>query len=576
MLVHAMSFEGDGNACQILVVLDGLPPPIKRDEIHRRRDKRQTLVQQRDAPVEPTRVEEAALTKRLRAFHRAGAGKEYGHVVQALIVALRSMELPFMVAPYEADGQLAYLSEQGLVDLVVTEDSDLIACGASPILFKIMMPKKKKKKKKNTHDKDDDDDDEDPYDDDDGQFFRGRLVRQADLGATRDLDLLDFSPAMLAVLFVATGSDYCPSLPGIGIKTANAIVRDAFCRKPTTTTTTRRRLDGNSTVIHKPPLQIVLQRLFQQTRQDKATLTAEFRQAFEDRFLKAVVMFCHAVVFDPLAGCCRIRNEDRPDPDLMLYPPYAALVHSKARIQEICGRLPPPPLACHVAEGWIHLGTRRVRTTKGADGKEDTTCLPQSVQDYLTHQKTTTTRTTAEPNANDDHPEQDDAELFFQHPYDDDENDEDDDDPDERLETQQPEMVQLPIDVDPSPEKTPEWDTQPTTMEFATPRPATKRPPHSGGLSSPDPPGSMAHKQHEEEEEEEEESQPVEQLETQQGADPPSPSLLSRHDLASSPRDSSHTSPLLEAASATTQPPNKRIRTDSADPEEEEQLETQE
>lgn len=33
----------------------------------------------------------------------------------------------FVVAPYEADAQMAYLARSGQVQLVVTEDSDLLA-----------------------------------------------------------------------------------------------------------------------------------------------------------------------------------------------------------------------------------------------------------------------------------------------------------------------------------------------------------------------------------------------------------------------------------------------------------------
>ncbi len=42
-----------------------------------------------------------------------------------------------MVAPYEADAQLAYLQKEGLVDLVVTEDSDLLVFGCESVLFKL-------------------------------------------------------------------------------------------------------------------------------------------------------------------------------------------------------------------------------------------------------------------------------------------------------------------------------------------------------------------------------------------------------------------------------------------------------
>ena len=46
-------------------------------------------------------------------------------------------EIEFIVSPYEADAQLAYLSRTNYVDYIVTEDSDLIAFGAKRILYKL-------------------------------------------------------------------------------------------------------------------------------------------------------------------------------------------------------------------------------------------------------------------------------------------------------------------------------------------------------------------------------------------------------------------------------------------------------
>ena len=39
------------------------------------------------------------------------------------------MGIEFIVAPYEADAQLAYMYKTGRADVVITEDSDLIAFG---------------------------------------------------------------------------------------------------------------------------------------------------------------------------------------------------------------------------------------------------------------------------------------------------------------------------------------------------------------------------------------------------------------------------------------------------------------
>ena len=51
----------------------------------------------------------------------------------AFIKLLRGKGIQAIVAPYEADAQLAYLVKEGLADFVITEDSDLLAFGASRV-----------------------------------------------------------------------------------------------------------------------------------------------------------------------------------------------------------------------------------------------------------------------------------------------------------------------------------------------------------------------------------------------------------------------------------------------------------
>ena len=48
-----------------------------------------------------------------------------------------------IVAPYEADAQLAYLCRTGYVDFILTEDSDLLAFGAPKVLYKFLNNMKK-------------------------------------------------------------------------------------------------------------------------------------------------------------------------------------------------------------------------------------------------------------------------------------------------------------------------------------------------------------------------------------------------------------------------------------------------
>lgn len=54
-----------------------------------------------------------------------------------LIQELIRLNVSYIIAPYEADVQLAFLSLHHYVDLVITVDSDSLAYGCSKVLFKL-------------------------------------------------------------------------------------------------------------------------------------------------------------------------------------------------------------------------------------------------------------------------------------------------------------------------------------------------------------------------------------------------------------------------------------------------------
>jgi 5'-3' exonuclease len=312
---------------ELLVVLDGMTPPIKSPTVEGRRKKRAVEQEHRDLPVDAT-ADTPTLERRILANRRTGAGNHYSTVVEAVIVSLRSHTIPFLVAPYEADGQLAFLQMQGYVDLVITEDSDLIAYGvATPVLYKLSV-------------------------DPEGVLTRGILVRKDDLaamvpGSDSKLDFLDFSPAMWACLFAASGCDYCGKLRGIGVAGACRDVQAAFFPKV---------LDDRS------PLERLLKLLLQSTW-DSGKLTDGEKDDFKRDFLAAILMFRHAVIYDPVKACCRsMLLPDEADVELMSYEPYAALVWDEARRAEILGTGFPSPIATHVAEGWIRPKSMQPRT----------------------------------------------------------------------------------------------------------------------------------------------------------------------------------------------------------------------
>jgi exonuclease-1 len=156
-----------------------------------------------------------------------------------LIVALRARDLPLLVAPFEADAELAFLSRHGLADLIITEDSDALVFGCKRVLYKL---------------------------DDDGN---GLEIQLRNLGACSDLSFVNWSHDMFLDMCLLAGCDYVPSVHGIGIKTAHRLVKE-----------------------HRTPKRI-LEALRSQS--SKFLLPDDFEQAF----WQGRAVFRHARVYDP-------------------------------------------------------------------------------------------------------------------------------------------------------------------------------------------------------------------------------------------------------------------------------------
>jgi exonuclease-1 len=110
-----------------IVVLDGRPLPSKLHEMRDRRDKRSAnKLLARDA------VHEGDTDKSTMHYKRAIAITP--EIMRQVCSTLRENNIEFIVAPYEADAQLAFLSKQGLVDRVISEDSDCIPYGCKKIV----------------------------------------------------------------------------------------------------------------------------------------------------------------------------------------------------------------------------------------------------------------------------------------------------------------------------------------------------------------------------------------------------------------------------------------------------------
>jgi len=58
-------------------------------------------------------------------------------MVDLFMDTLKEVEVEFVVAPYEADAQMAYMVKEGIAEFAISEDSDLIAYGCPKLLMKL-------------------------------------------------------------------------------------------------------------------------------------------------------------------------------------------------------------------------------------------------------------------------------------------------------------------------------------------------------------------------------------------------------------------------------------------------------
>lgn len=155
-----------------------------------------------------------------------------------LIKALRQAGIPFVVAPYEADAQLAFLERVGLIDGIITEDSDLLVFGCNTVLFKL-----------------------DTY----GNCVEVRRDRFAEV---KQVDFDGWGVTEFRQMAILSGCDYLPSIAGMGLRVAHRLMR----RYESAAHVLRAvRLEGKMKV---PP-------------------------AYEEHFRRAELTFAHQRVWDP-------------------------------------------------------------------------------------------------------------------------------------------------------------------------------------------------------------------------------------------------------------------------------------
>ncbi len=116
-------------------------------------------------------------------------------MARQLIEELKKLEVQYVVAPYEADAQLAYLERKGVIHGIISEDSDLLVFGAKCLLTKL------------------------------DQYGDCVEINRSDFTACREISLVGWTDAEFRRMAILSGCDYLTNINKMGLKTAYRFVR---------------------------------------------------------------------------------------------------------------------------------------------------------------------------------------------------------------------------------------------------------------------------------------------------------------------------------------------------------------
>lgn len=116
-------------------------------------------------------------------------------MARQLIDELKRYQVQYVVAPFEADSQLAYLEQRGIIDGIISEDSDLLVFGAKTLLTKL------------------------------DQYGECVKIEKKDFNACREVSFAGLELEHLRRMAILSGCDYLAGLPKMGLKTAHRLIR---------------------------------------------------------------------------------------------------------------------------------------------------------------------------------------------------------------------------------------------------------------------------------------------------------------------------------------------------------------
>ena len=116
-------------------------------------------------------------------------------MVACVVRELRKANVQYIIAPYEADAQLVYLERQGIIDAILSEDSDLLVFGAKHLITKL------------------------------DQYGGCTEIDRDDFASCRDISLVGWTDTMFRRMAILSGCDYLRNIPKLGLQNSYRYVR---------------------------------------------------------------------------------------------------------------------------------------------------------------------------------------------------------------------------------------------------------------------------------------------------------------------------------------------------------------
>lgn len=171
------------------MVFDGSPLPTKEATHIERKQKRDKAKEAANALLKKGNKSLA-----WKEFMKAAAVTP--EMAKSIMVELDRKHVKYVVAPYEADPQMVFLEKVGLVDGILSEDSDLLVFGCNKLITKL---------------------------NDYGECIE--IDRANFVKLKKTPYLATFTQAQWRLIAILSGCDYTKGIPGVGLKTAFNIVQ---------------------------------------------------------------------------------------------------------------------------------------------------------------------------------------------------------------------------------------------------------------------------------------------------------------------------------------------------------------